>query len=150
MFTVRLKHVNKDKQCEKLKKSSFLFCLICISVLSFFFFFFGQAICCWGTKARVLQDFPYSRQPYVAGACLVHQFSSWRKTFPGCPSCCADPSLSHWPLHSECRGWVVFLVSGSYDVGRSKMFQHCPSSGNFCEGHLRTADWRSWALIGGT
>lgn len=42
---------------------------------------------------------------------------------------------------------VIFLGTGSYVVGRSNMFQHCLSSDNDCDGHLGTADWRSWVLI---
>lgn len=89
MFTVRLKSVNKGKQHEKLKKSNFFFCPVCISVPSnpFFFFFFVRHfaaeelrhVCCrishtpgsptWLVPAYI--DFPPGGSSSLAAPCAV-------------------------------------------------------------------------------
>lgn len=148
MFTVRLKHVKKVNNMRNLKnvascfvQSAFLSCPI---LVFFFVRHFGaeeiRHICCrichtpgspmW--PMPVYLNFPPGgRSPQAAVQTL--------------------PLASVPYTASSGAGWmVIFLVTGSYDVGRLSMFQCCISSGNYCDGHLGMADWRSWVLIGGT
>lgn len=150
MFTVRLKHVNKGKQCEKLKQSSFLFCPICISVLFNPVLFVGhfsaeelRHVCC---RMSCTPGSP----TWLVRACI--SFPPGGRSSQAAPRAVQTlPSAAVPYTAGLAAGWmVVFLVTGSYDVGRSNVFQRCLSSSNYCDGHLGTADWRSWVLIGGT
>lgn len=141
----------KVNNMRSLKKISFLFCPVCFwfSVRSFFFtveHFAAEEL--RHVRCRISRTPGSPTWPVP----VYINFPPGGRSSQSAPRAVQTLPLASVPYTaSSGAGWMaIFLGTGSYVVGRSNMFQHCLSSDNYCDGHLGTADWRSWVLMGGT